>query len=173
MDAATGDFTFGRGLYNYWYNVPEGVAQHIVSRLMLWTGQWFEDSLEGTPWQINVLGERTVSTRDLVVQSRVRETPHVTVMNAYTSRHDPETRTWAAAITVTTEYGPAQIGVSRLPGSVPPLDEQPVYISPFRTKLIGVTSGETPITMVPADVSASPHANISNFTITGLDGKTY
>jgi hypothetical protein len=167
------DYTFGRSQGNFWVDAPDGVAQHVFCRMMLWTGQWFADSTEGTAWATDVLGERTQATRDLVVVDRVRTTPHVTDILAYGSRHDPDTRTWEARMKIDTEYGEVTLRAARLPGSIPPLPSVAVTHSPFTTRLIGVTSGDTPITATPADLSDGPRADIEDFTIIGTDGGTY
>ena len=173
MDPATGDYTFGRGQSNYWQNVPDGVAQHIFSRFMLWTGQWFADLTEGTAWMTGVLGERTQSTRDLVVIDRVRTTPHVVDILSYGATIFPNTREWNASMTVQTEYGPATLRMARLPGSIPPLPTAPPVATPFTTRELGVTSGDTPVSMTPADLLKGPQANIADFTIVELDGGVY
>jgi len=171
VDAATGDYTFGRSQGNFWVDAPDGVAQHVFSRLMLWTGQWFADGTEGTAWAVGVLGERTQNTRDLVVVDRVKTTPHVTDIPAYGSRHDPNTRTWEARMQIDTEFGEVILTAGRLPGSVPPLVITPV-VTPFDTTLLGVTGGN-PMSMTPANLIDGPHPNIADFTITRLDGGVY
>jgi hypothetical protein len=173
MDAATGDYTFGRGQGNFMVDAPDGVAQHIFSRFMLWTGQWFADTTEGTAWATDVLGERTQSTRDLVVIDRVRTTPHVVDILSYGSGFYPNTRDWNASMTVQTEYGPVALQARRLPGSIPPLPTSEGVATPFTTREIGVTSGATPVSMTPADLLKGPQANIADFTIVELDGGVY
>jgi hypothetical protein len=173
MDPATGDYIFGRGQSDLWIDAPDGVAQHIYSRMMLWTGQWFADTTEGTAWAVGVLGERTQSTRDLVVIDRVRTTPHVVEILSYGANIYPDTREWRASMTVLTEYGPVLLRAGRLPGTIPPLPTQPLVVTPFTTRELGVTSGATPVSMVPADLLKGPTTNIANFTITGLDGGVY
>lgn len=43
-----GDYTFGKGDDTWLINSPECVAQAIRTRFLLWYGQWFLDTTEGT-----------------------------------------------------------------------------------------------------------------------------
>lgn len=43
-------------------NSPEAVAQAIKTRFLLWYGQWFLDTTEGTPWIQSVLGKQRPET---------------------------------------------------------------------------------------------------------------
>ncbi|MFW3086591.1 hypothetical protein ACN6UI_27150, partial [Klebsiella aerogenes] len=45
-----GDYTFGQGDDTWLVNSPEAVAQAIKTRFLLWYGEWFLDTTEGTPW---------------------------------------------------------------------------------------------------------------------------
>jgi hypothetical protein len=172
MDPATGDYTFGRSQGNFWSNVPDGVGQHVLCRLMLWTGQWFVDVTEGTAWATQVLGERTQGTRDLILRDRVATTPDVTTIISYGSRYDPDSRTWAASMTIDTAYGAVGLSAARLPGMVPPLPVS-LVATPFDAKMLGVTSGDTPISMTPAMLLGGARADITDFTIVQLDGGVY
>ena len=80
-----GDYTFGRGLANFYIDVPAAVGQAVGTRLRLQLGEWFQDTTDGTPWQTQVLGKYTQGTRDLVVKSRVVGTPGVVDYRNYWS----------------------------------------------------------------------------------------
>ena len=54
-----GDYTFGQGDDTWLVNSPEAVAQAIKTRFLLWYGQWFLDTTEGTPWIQSVLGSKS------------------------------------------------------------------------------------------------------------------
>ncbi len=57
-----GDYTFGEGDDTWLVNSPEAVAQAIKTRFLLWYGQWFLDTTEGTPWIQSVLGKQKPDT---------------------------------------------------------------------------------------------------------------
>ncbi|HTB46489.1 MAG TPA: hypothetical protein VK741_22905 [Acetobacteraceae bacterium] len=166
---ANGDMTFGHGQSNFWIDQPEGVAQSVMTRLRLNLGEYFADQTDGTPWNTQVLGERTAATRDIVVVDRVQTTPNVTTISAYNSVVDPNTRTWSAAMTINTAYGVAVLQAAKLPGAVPPLG---VSLG-GRSMLLGIQGSlRTPLEMQPADLSQSV-AHISDFRITALDAGTF
>ena len=50
QDSVTGDMQFGHGSADFWHNVPEAVGQSVMTRLLLFAGEWFLDISEGTPW---------------------------------------------------------------------------------------------------------------------------
>lgn len=64
-------------------NTPEIVAQQAKSRLMLWLGEWFLDTSEGTPWLQDVIGRDT--NYDLEIQSRILSTTGVIEISDYSS----------------------------------------------------------------------------------------
>jgi len=118
-----GDYQFGHGGADFWYNQVEGVGQSIVTRLLLFKGEWFIDLQEGTPWggfplnplvvsQGQILGEHTETMRDVVIRSRVLQTPGVQSIDAYYSQVDPNSRAFAVQMIVTTIYGRLGIQVS-------------------------------------------------------------
>lgn len=106
---AGGDYTFGRGSLDFYRDVPEAPAQAVKTRLHMKTGEWFLDTPAGTPWDSEVLGKYTTPLRDRMVRTRVLGTTGVTAIVAYSSSFDPETRTFAAAVTIDTAYGQAKI----------------------------------------------------------------
>ncbi len=55
------DYTFGKGLGNFLEDEvgnPEAVAQAIQTRLLLFTGEWWEDLRDGLPLWQKILGNR-------------------------------------------------------------------------------------------------------------------
>jgi hypothetical protein len=168
----TGDMVFGSSQQDYWHDEPDGVALHVLDRLMLWTGQWFYDLSSGTPWQTEVLGERTQWTRDIVVQSRVRQTPHVTEIVQYASYTDVNQREWQAAMIINTEYGAVALRAGRLPGTVPDLPVPPGR-GQAPALLLGIEGG-TPLTATPANLAAGPgQVDVADFTIQRLNPGSY
>lgn len=104
-----GDYPFGRGLADFWIDQPEAVAQAALTRLEMFTGDWYAAPSEGMPWRTMVLGKGTEATRDPAIQGRVLGTPGCTGLVAYSSRLDRDTRTHYSAIQIDTIYGQAMI----------------------------------------------------------------
>lgn len=121
MDANR-DYQFGHNDRDFWYNQVEAVGQSILTRLLLFSGEWFLDSQEGTPWggfPINpmvvangrILGEHTEFMRDIAVQSRVLGTTGVRAINSYDSTYDNNARTFTVDMIVDTIYGQIAVGI--------------------------------------------------------------
>lgn len=104
-----GDYSFGRGSDNFLVDSPDAVAQLVQTRLKLWTGEWFLDQTEGTPYKEQVLGKGTSATRDLAIQERILETQGVTGIADYASIVDPSTRAYTVGATIDTIYGQTTI----------------------------------------------------------------
>jgi len=111
-----GDATFGSSMGNIWHNQVEGVGQAIMTRLLLFRGEWFLDQRDGTPWgeiplnrfvltQGEILGVRTAVTRDLAIKERVLRTQGVRGIFDYSSHIDPTTRRFSVGMVVDTIYG--------------------------------------------------------------------
>jgi hypothetical protein len=162
-----GDMRFGHAQGDYWFNAPEGVGLLVADRLMLFQGEWFADASQGTPWAAEVLGERTRDTRDLIVRTQVLNTNGVSDIDSYGSAFDPNTREWAADMTINTIYGAVAVSAPRLPGSVPPLSAPAIPDRLFPATELGVLGG-TPQTMEPADLTVGPRADIRSFRITRM-----
>ena len=105
----TGDMTFGDGTGNFLINTPEAVAQLAMTRMNLWTGQWFLDLNEGTPYSTQVLGKHTQSLYDNAITQRLLGTTGVESLAAYQSHLDRATRKLTYSATLTTFYGKAPI----------------------------------------------------------------
>lgn len=103
------DVQYGHGPADYWQNVPEGVAQAVVSRLRLLSGEWFLDLQEGTPYVGGILGKHTKESYDPVIRARILETEGVTDLDFYESIFNGETRTLTVNATINTIYGPATV----------------------------------------------------------------
>jgi hypothetical protein len=101
-----GDYLLGRA-GTFLVDSPETVAQAVLTRLRLWSGEWFLDTSEGTPYETQILGYGTQSTRDLAIRERVLNTPGVDSITAYTS--NVENRKMTVTMTVLTIYGPTTI----------------------------------------------------------------
>lgn len=106
---ANGDYTFGNQQADFYKDNPDAVAQAVMTRLRLNKGEWFIDTVDGTPWNTEVLGERTASTRDAAIKKRILGTPGVSQIDSYDSSINPETRRFTVTATITTAYGQTSI----------------------------------------------------------------
>jgi len=106
---ANGDYTWGQNGANFLVNSAAAVAQAILTRLRLIQGEWFLDQTAGTPYDTDILGAGTESTRDLAVQTVILDTQGVTGIADYASYLDPKTRAFTVAATVNTQYGQTTI----------------------------------------------------------------
>ena len=103
----TGDYQFGQSGV-FLVNTPEAVAQAVYTRLHLWSGEWFLDTEEGTPYETRILGAGTQGTRDVAIRERILGTPGVLGLVAYSSTVDGD-RKMTMNATVSTVYGNANI----------------------------------------------------------------
>jgi len=104
MDA-NGDYCFGNQQNDFYRDVPDAPAQAVKTRLALFTGEWFLDTTDGTPWRTEVLGKYTKDTYDIVIKGRILNTPGVTAIDSYTSAFDGDSRRLNVAATITTQFG--------------------------------------------------------------------
>ncbi len=100
----SGDMVFGRNPAAFHRNTPVGVAQIVESRLNLWSGQWYLDLDEGTPYETQVLGKYTEASRDAVLRQRILDTPDVVEIASYDSVLDRQTRSFTVRSTIVTAY---------------------------------------------------------------------
>lgn len=108
LDAA-GDYVMGHGAADLWTDDAQGVAQAVKTRLMLFSGEWFLDVEEGTPWMTKVLGKHRREDFDPLIRRRILETRGVRELTAYESAWDAETRQLTISATITTVYGQATV----------------------------------------------------------------
>lgn len=108
--SATGDYQFGR-LDAFLVDTPAAVAQAVKTRLALWTGEWFLDADEGTPYVPMILGAGTQGTRDDAVRQRILDAQGVQEIVSYYSNVDHATRAMTATALVQTIYGQTSLTV--------------------------------------------------------------
>ncbi len=101
----TGDMVLGGNQAAFHRDTPEAVAQIVESRLQLWSGQWYLDLDEGTPYETAVLGRRTEAMRDPALRARILDTPGVTEIQRYDSVLNRDTRGFTVAATIKTAFG--------------------------------------------------------------------
>jgi hypothetical protein len=118
---ANGDYSWGHGQADFWVDQPEAVAQAILTRLKLWTGEWFLDLSEGTAWMPNVptagdpgvVGAQSANAqRDIILQNRILGTQGVKSLISYSSRVDPVARRFFVFATVDTIYSTQPVNVA-------------------------------------------------------------
>lgn len=104
---AVGDYQYGRaGLFLI--DTPAAVAQAILTRLKLWTGEWLLDTTAGTDYAAKILGTGTQDSRDVEVRARILDTPGVLGITKYASSASPQ-RVLRITATVQTVYGATTI----------------------------------------------------------------
>lgn len=116
---ANGDYSFGAQQADFYIDSPEGVAQAVQTRLGLFTGEWFLDTTDGTPWRTGVLGKYTQDSYDAVIKDRILTTTVITgqlattagvkSITAYSSTFDRDARKLRVEATIDTIYGEATI----------------------------------------------------------------
>lgn len=106
----SGDYTFGQGAANFLVNSPDAVAQAILTRLNLWTNQWFLDLTAGTPYFPDIIGVGTKPTYDAAIQNVILGTKGVLDISAYSS--SVTGRALSVNGTVDTIYGPVPFGLT-------------------------------------------------------------
>lgn len=102
-----GDYMLGHGSLDFYQDSADGVAQNIATRLALWRGTWFIDTTEGTPWLQQVLGKHDAV--DVVIRSRILETPGVLSIQSFKAILDPDTRRLNVEAQINTQYGTAEV----------------------------------------------------------------
>lgn len=126
-----GDYTFGRSSAEIWRDVPEAPGQAVLTRLNLFTGEWFLDLAEGMPWGGFPLSSEVVrrgivlganaggrAMMDLAVKTRVLDTPGVTAIRQFSSEFDADGRAarlrdYRVQMTLGTAYGQVEVTLSR------------------------------------------------------------
>lgn len=104
---ASGDMVFGGDQAAFLRNSPDAVAQIVESRVNLWTGQWFLDLSDGTPFEEQVLGRYTANVRDAAIQYRILTTPGVLSIESYSAALDKTSREYAVSAEIETAYSKA------------------------------------------------------------------
>lgn len=113
---ANGDYIFGFGPSEFLQNSPEAVAQAVMTRLNLKTGEWFLDTSDGTPYATDVVGVGTKPLYDAAIRERILDTQSqgqnvVNEIISYSSSLDPTTRKLSINATIDTIYGEATLAL--------------------------------------------------------------
>ena len=99
------DYTFGSGINNFLQNTPDAVAQAVQTRLKLWSGEWFLDVTDGTPFLSGILGKYTNDTVDQLIKQRILETQGVKSILDYQGVYNGDNRSYTVSATIDTVYG--------------------------------------------------------------------
>lgn len=102
-----GDYRLGHGDADFYQDQAEAVAQDCMTRLALWRGTWFIDTIEGTPWLQQILGKHEAV--DVVLRNRILETEGVLGLQEFESVLDPDNRRITISATINTQYGAAEL----------------------------------------------------------------
>lgn len=101
---ANGDYQLGIFLSNS----PAAVGQAVLTRLLLWEGEWFLDETEGTPYMQDILGRKT--NYDIEIQTRILGTEGVNSLLSYSS--NIEGRGLYVEAEIDTIYGPTSVSAT-------------------------------------------------------------
>ncbi|WOE32189.1 MULTISPECIES: hypothetical protein [unclassified Acinetobacter] len=104
-----GDYRFGHNQNDFHVNSAEGVAQAVMTRLKLWTGEWFADTSDGTGWGTDVLGKYTNEMYEMLLRQRILETSGVERIDSFESSFNGSTRKLSIEATITTVYGTSNL----------------------------------------------------------------
>ncbi len=102
-----GEVVFGRGRDSLHVDTPEGVAQNVMTRLLLWRGSWFFDEDAGTPWMTQGVGHNPLL--EVMLRESVLDTPHVKSIEKMDILENPETRRAVVSIALETDFGDTYI----------------------------------------------------------------
>ncbi|CDL85422.1 hypothetical protein [Xenorhabdus szentirmaii] len=106
-----GDYSFGQGDNTFLIDSPEAVAQAVKTRLNLWSGDWFLDTAEGTPYREAVLEKNYASA--MLLRERILDTKGVTEIVSLDASRDPDSRKIIITATINTRYGKATVTSKR------------------------------------------------------------
>jgi hypothetical protein len=100
-----GDPLWGQGQQNFIADLP-ALAQLIKTRLLLFLGEWFANTLDGTPYWQSILG--TALNKQLInrlLVARILATPFVNSVTNVQSSFDPASANFSFSVTVLTKFG--------------------------------------------------------------------
>lgn len=100
-----GDPIWGQGQYNLLSNT-DAVAQLILTRLRLFEGEWWANTLEGLPlWQSILAVTANVEDIVLLIRNRVLGTPYVVDMINVEAGFNSSTRAFSFSAVALTQFG--------------------------------------------------------------------
>jgi hypothetical protein len=105
------DYSFGNSQLDFYKDSPEAVGQAVETRLLLWLGEWYLNTDDGTPYLQGVLGKHLLSVIDATIQDRVLGTENVNDISNYQSSIDPVARALTVSFSIDTAFGPTAIQI--------------------------------------------------------------
>lgn len=90
---------------------PACVGQAILTRLLLYQGEWFLDTTDGTPWFQKILGRQYNLDPNTFVKQRILGTPNVTLIVSFSSFFSTSVRNFTMTATVATAFGQSTVTV--------------------------------------------------------------
>lgn len=110
--SADGDYTFGSGQLDFYRDVPAAVGQAVQTRLLLWLGEWFLNTDEGTPFMQGVFGKHSQESANVTLQDRIQGTQGMVDIQDFQSQIDPDSRAMTVECTIDTIYGPTALEIA-------------------------------------------------------------
>lgn len=91
----------------------DAVQQEIFTSLLLFQGEWWENSQVGTPWFQSILGnpasETALTAMSTALVNVILSVPYVLTATMQSIVFNPATRALAFVCYVTTEFGPLTV----------------------------------------------------------------
>jgi hypothetical protein len=109
---ADNDYSFGNGQADFYHDVPEAVGQSVLTRLLLWLGEWYLDTSAGTPYLEGILGKYSQTNANITIQDQVQQTTGVTDISSYDSELNADTRALSVQLSIDTIYGPTAVQIA-------------------------------------------------------------
>lgn len=106
-----GDYVFGHSQLDFYRDIPAAVGQLVETRLLLWIGEWFLDTQEGTLWIQGVLGKQSIASANNTLQQRILATQGVVNIQNFQSSIEPNARTYTMTCDLNTIYGPTTVQI--------------------------------------------------------------
>lgn len=107
--APDNDYSFGNGQLDFYRDEPAAVGQSVQTRLLLWLGEWYLDTSQGTPYMEGVLGKHSQQLADATIERRTLDTTGVVNFTSFESFIEANTRAYSASFNLNTIYGPTNV----------------------------------------------------------------
>jgi hypothetical protein len=89
------------------------IAQTITTRLRLFSGEYFRDTRDGTPWfQVILEKSSTLTQKDAAIKRRIAETEGVINLLSYSTDFDINQRNYTVQCEVETQYGSVNVSTT-------------------------------------------------------------
>jgi hypothetical protein len=115
--SATGDYTFGNSLLNFYINVPAAPGQVVGTSLRLFLGEWYLNTALGTPYFLGILGKYSQAIADRNIQNTILSAQGVLNIASYASSINSTTRLYSATAVINTVYGQTVLSISQNPNN--------------------------------------------------------